>query len=476
MPPSGGWNMAGKGSPELSRFSKDIINQLAGIIRTSQIHDPSNVAVLSAAEKFVTMINSLIASEGPVTIELVGEYFYLNETRVKLATEYLINFDFLTREFKKHMLGSITFNKVITIEDLQAFLKALIASSFSDTPFEDLFESISDSNNLTVGVLRKVKEDAEDLDIRKTVKRTYFNAVSFTKGVMNKIKSGEKINAKKAKRVVESMVDIILSEEELLVGMTAIKDYDDYTYHHSVNVSILSVALGQRMGLSKNMLLELGIVALFHDIGKTEIPPEVLNKPGSFTDEEWKIVKKHPFWGVEAILRMKKLDEVSIRSAIVAFEHHIYRDGTGYPERTLPSDLDLYSKIVSIADQYDGMTSSRVYYRVPMSPDKALSLMMERAGNQIDPLLLKFFINMVGVYPVGTLVMLDTKELGLVYGSNTMFPNKPKVLVIMSPKGERVQSYMVNLAEKTGTGHYKRSILKTLDPNKYKINLAEYML
>ena len=284
--------MSGKDTQELSKYSKDIVNQLAAIIRTSHIHDPSNVAVLSAIEKFVTMMNSLVDSEGPVTIELVGEYFYVNEQRVKLLTEYLINFDFLVREFKKHMLGSITFSSALTAEDLKAFLRAVITSSFTDTPFEALFEEISGSKSIMVGMLRKIKEEAEELDVRKTVKRSYFNAVSFTRGIMNKVKAGEKINAKKAKRVVESMVDILLSEEELLMGMTAIKDYDDYTYHHCVNVSVLSIALGQKLGLPRKALLELGIVALFHDIGKTEIPPEVLNKPTPFTDEEWKLMKK----------------------------------------------------------------------------------------------------------------------------------------------------------------------------------------
>lgn len=462
---------------DIARLSRDIVNQMAGLIRTSTIHDPSNEAVLSASEKFVSMINSLVASEGAVTVELAGEYFYVNDSRVKVAPEHIINFDYLVREFKRHMIGSITFlNDRFTIENLQGFLRAFIASSFSQSPFESLSEAVSGQRNFSVGALRKVKEETEEFDIRKAVKKTYFNAVSFTKGVMTKIKSGEKINTKRAKRVVESLVDIILSEDELLVGMTAIKDYDDYTYHHSVNVSILSIALGQRLGLSKNALLELGIVALFHDMGKTEIPPDVLNKPGTFTDEEWKIMKKHPAWGLRSILKMKKLEPISVRSAIVAFEHHVHADPSGYPVRRELAELDLYSRIVAVADQYDGMTSSRVYSRVPMPPDKALMLMVERASEQIDPLLLKFFINMVGVYPVGTLVMLDTRELGLVYSTNATFPDRPKVLVIMDSNGQKTESRVIDLTEKIDAYHYKRSIVKTMDPNKYRINLAEYML
>ena len=167
---------------------------------------------------------------------------------------------------------------------------------------------MSNVRNISVEKLKKIVEEMS-LEPRKMVKKTYFNAVSIHKGVINKIKSGEKVNIKKAKRVVESMVDQILEQEQLLLGMTAIKDYDEYTYHHSVNVSILSIALGQRIGLNRKMLTELGMVAIFHDIGKMEIPYEILNKPTNFTDYEWNIVRKHPVWGVKALLRLKKLDD-----------------------------------------------------------------------------------------------------------------------------------------------------------------------
>lgn len=460
---------------EIARNAKDIINQLAVFIRTAHIHDPGNIAVLTAVERFIGTVNALVERGNVLTLELVGEFFYLNEARVRYSMEYLLNFDFLVREFKRRGLGSITINSRIRPEDVQVFLKNFISCSYAANPFEALSEGIASVDSLSVGLLKKVKEEG-DTDVKRMVKKTYFNAVSFTKGVINKIKSGERVSLKKAKRVVESMVDMILEEEELLIGMTAIKDYDEYTYNHSVNVSILSVALGQRIGLSRKALTDLGLVALFHDIGKMEIPPEILNKPTNFNDDEWKIIKKHPFWGVRAILRLKGLDYTSVRTAIVAFEHHLNYDMSGYPKMSRPLELDFYSKIVSLADQYDAMTSSRVYSRVPMAPDKALSIMLERAGTQLDPLLFKFFINMVGVFPIGTLVLLDTKELGLVYGGNTMFQDRPRVLIIIDSTGTRVHGNVVDLTEKDAGGKYMRTIVKTMDPNKYKINLAEYML
>ncbi|MCL5422283.1 MAG: HD-GYP domain-containing protein [Nitrospirae bacterium] len=468
--------MADREDIEIARNSKDIINQISVMIRTAHIHDSGNIAVLTAIERLIATLNPLVSQNNKLTLEIVGEFFYLNESRVRYSMEYLLNFDFLIREFKRRHLGSITIDGPLTTEDMQLFVKAFLNAPFSDSPYDALLESIANVDSLTVGPLKKVVEEGE-FDMRKLVKKTYFNAVSYTKGVINKIKSGERVSIKKAKRVVESMVDMILEEEELLVGMTAIKDYDEYTYHHSVNVSILSVALGQRIGLSRKALTDLGLVALFHDIGKMEVPPEILNKPTNFNDDEWKVVMKHPFWGVRAILKLKGLDPASIRTAIVAFEHHLNYDMSGYPKISRPLDLDFYSKIVSLADQYDAMTSSRVYSRVPMAPDKALSIMMERAGTQLDPIIFKFFINMIGVFPIGTLVLLDTKELGLVYGGNTMFQDRPRVLIIIDSSGTRVKGNVVDLTEKDSTGNkYLRTIVKTMDPNKYRINLAEYML
>jgi len=467
-------SMDNKEDREIHRSGQDIINQLAVILRTAQIHDPGNIAVTSAIERFILLINQLTASELSVALELIGEFFYIADIRIRYSMEHLLNFDFLVREFKRREIGRVIFRNPVRADDVQIFLKAFIASGYSDSPYEKMLDIMTQSENIDVDRLQKIVE--EEVDARKVIKKSYFNAVSYTRGVMTKIKQGEKVNIKKAKRIVESMVDHLIEEEKFLMGMTAIKDYDEYTYHHSVNVSILSIALGQRLGLNRKVLTEIGLVALFHDIGKIDIPNEVLNKTTNFNEDEWKIMKKHPVWGVKAILKLRAMDTSAIRAAIVSFEHHMNYDLSGYPKVRQYTELDFYSKLVSFADQYDAMTSSRVYSRIPLSPDKALSIMMERSGTQLDPILFKFFINMVGVFPIGTLVMLDTKELGLVYESDVVFADRPRVLLIIDNKGERVNGPVINLTEKDTAGKYFRTIVKTLDPNKYKINLAEYLL
>ena len=398
-----------------------------------------SIAVLSAIEKFLDLVNPVIESEeGILKIDLIGEFFYINDARVRYPLEYLLNFDYLSREFRRRDLGTVSFNSQLNSADMKTFLQVFIKSAYSNTPYEAMEASLENIDNIRIDKLKKIKEEG-NIDRRRIVKKSYFNAVSFTKGIMTKLRAGEKVSMKKAKRVVESMVDILLSEEQLLLGMTAIKDYDEYTYHHCVNVSVLSIAIGQKIGLNRKALTELGLIALFHDIGKMEIPKEILNKPTAFTEEEWKVIMRHPYWGTRTILKLKGLDKTSIRSALVAFQHHINLDNSGYPKLRQTIGLDFYSKIVSVADQYDAMTSSRVYSRVPLPPDRALSVMMERAGTQIDPILFKFFVNMVGVYPVGSLVLLDTREMGLIYECNPLFADRPRVMIIVDKTGKKVE-------------------------------------
>jgi HD-GYP domain-containing protein (c-di-GMP phosphodiesterase class II) len=460
---------------EINQKARDLLNQLSALLRTAQIHDTGNEAVVSGIEKLVSVVNELTAILKTAGLRLRGEYFYLNDLRIRYSLEHLLNFDYLTREFKKIELGGVTFKSGVNNEDIKAFIAAFISSSFSQKPFESIENKMSAIRSIDVEKLTKIT-DAESLDPKKMVRKAYFNAVVYAAGIIKRIRSGEKVSLVTAKRIVASVVDQIIEEEHLLLGMTAIKEYDEYTYHHSVNVSILSVALGQRMGLNRKMLTDLGMLALFHDIGKINVPSEILNKPSGFNDEEWTVIRKHPFWGAKALLNLRKIDEFSIKSAIIAFEHHLNYDLSGYPKIRSQFVLDFFSRIISIADWYDAITSARVYTRIPLPPDRALAVMLENAGTKLDPLMLKFFINMVGIFPIGTIVMLNTNELGFVSGTNRLFLKRPKVTIIINSEGYRIQARQIDLSEKNEKGEFVRSIVKTVNPAKYKMTIAKYLL
>ncbi len=382
---------------------------------------------------------------------------------------------------KKREIGSITFIDHLSAEELKRFIYIFLDwGPKSDRSFEALKGKMQRSgiNNVEIEKLESSPEADKTIEHSKIAKKTYFTALSTFKGVMSNVKAGQMVEMRKAKRSVQAIVDAILKDETTLLGLTTMKNYDDYTYNHCVNVSILAIALGQRLGYDKRELSILGFSALFHDIGKIDVPIELLNKPSDFNDQEWEIMRKHPVTGAKALIKLKGLDEVAMKSIIASFEHHINYDLTGYPPLVNKKRLHIYSRIIAIVDRYDAMTSSRVYSRTPYPPDKALSLMLEKSGTYYDPLLLKVFITMIGVYPIGTLLMLDTKELALVFEAN---PNpektdRPKVMLISDEKGSRISTAVVDLTEEKEGGGYKRSIVCTLDPNKYNINMAEYFL
>jgi len=456
----------------------DLINSLATLIRNSQIHDAANETVVKSLERALSLLNDSIRISGELHVKLVGEFIFVNEERLRYLLDSMLNFDFLVRELKKREVGEITFHSPLNESQLRDFVTAFIGSGFSDRPFEMLRQQGA-LHRVTVSREKVAEEDA--MDRRQFVRRSYFNAVSYTKGVMGKVKAGEQINLRKAKRIVESLVDHLVAEPTLLLGMTAIKDYDEYTYFHSVNVSILSIALGQKLGLPKRTLEQIGVASFFHDIGKTEVPETVLNKPSSFTDKEWDIIKRHPTSGFLSLLRLKGFEETAMKSALAAYQHHLNHDRSGYPQLTCEIDHDLICEIVTISDKYDAMTSSRVYSRVPLSPDRALSMLLEQGGRQVNPVLIKVFVNLIGVYPQGSLVLLDTREMGLVFESN---PNpqcldRPRVLVVVDANGNRLDresAPAVDLMEQDSAGTYRRTIIRSLDPNEYGVSLADFML
>jgi HD-GYP domain-containing protein (c-di-GMP phosphodiesterase class II) len=247
-------------------FSTDIIHGLATTLRTAEMHDSGNAAVISQIEKVVAYVNHAVSDAGSFRINLIGDFFFEDNARIKYPLKYHQHFETLAAKFKHRNLGSIVFKDDVTVEDIKTFLDAFIAAENSETPFEVIHDAVSNLAALDVETVKTgMKQGSGQEQLRRVIKKTYFNAVSLSKGVMDKMRTKETVSVKKTRRIVQSLVDFISEDEQFLLGMTAIKSYDEYTYHHSVNVSILALALGQRLGLSKKELTELGIVALFHD-------------------------------------------------------------------------------------------------------------------------------------------------------------------------------------------------------------------
>jgi HD-GYP domain-containing protein (c-di-GMP phosphodiesterase class II) len=282
------------------------------------------------------------------------------------------------------------------------------------------------------------------------------------------------------KRAVQSIVDQVLHDESSMIGMTALRDFDEYTFTHSVNVCIFSVVLGQKLGLTKIQLYELGLGALFHDIGKQRVDPEIVNKTSSLSEPEWEQMKQHPTEGLLALFSMRGLSEVPYRPMLLAYEHHMKIDLSGYPGNTRARRPTIFSRIVATADGFDAATSQRSYQSQPWPPDEVLREMRENPRRGFDPLLVKAFINVTGIFPVGTLAILDTFELAVVTARNPDPPrlHQPIVKVIADSLGVMLaEPRTLDLSEvDPATGTPRRSIIKTVNAEKYGIRVSDYFV
>jgi HD-GYP domain-containing protein (c-di-GMP phosphodiesterase class II) len=303
--------------------------------------------------------------------------------------------------------------------------------------------------------------------------------VSATRELIESIRMGGSPNIKKIKRVVQGIVDQILNEETSLIGLTTIRDYDEYTFTHSVNVCIFSVALGKRLGLSKLQLYDLGMAALFHDIGKSRVPQSILTKTTGLTNDEWPLIAAHPWLGVLALFQVRGAQELPYRAMIVAHEHHMKRDLSGYPRPIRERQLSVFSKIVAIADAFDAATTRRSYQTVPFTPAEVMSELRDNPKRGMDPVIVKAFINLTGVYPVGTLVVLDTFELGVVHAANPLqeMLSRPIVRIISDAQGNlQHPGTLVDLADRNAEGVFARTIIKTDNPDRYGIRIGDYFV
>ncbi|MBZ0220806.1 MAG: HD-GYP domain-containing protein [Candidatus Methylomirabilis sp.] len=268
------------------------------------------------------------------------------------------------------------------------------------------------------------KELAEAEDIRH-------DAEQVVRDFLQNARSGQSIDSDRVLETVGRMVDSVIRNQDALTSLARLKSFDDYTFAHSVNVCILSLAVGRHLGLEKDDLDQLGLGAILHDIGKMLVPGDLLNKPGRLSEGEFTVMKKHTELGKDVLAGMKCVKEPALR---VVLEHHERFDGSGYHMRLSGSGIHLYARITGIADVYDAMTSNRVYQK-GMRPEDALKRLYHSRGSLFDPELVERLIKCLGVYPIGTCVELNTGEAAIVNMINHSHPLKPRVLLIADREG-----------------------------------------
>ena len=496
-----------------------LVTQLNVLIKTSRIYERTNAALDKPVDAILTLIKTM-AQDQPVTLRLQNDFLFLGNSHLKVNAQQMAVATSIIDALNVWKIGGMTFSLTVESKDLREFAALFVSLDPDNKTIEDLQKEIT-----ARGIVGIELEEQRQLQIRQgpgtagdtgpgtagntgpgTVgntgpgtagntgpdgtgsadlkvqrKMNTMNGYAKVAGSVGTLtqasREGGTASFKQAKRAIQNIIDLMVDDEAAVLGLTTLRCHDQYTHNHSVNVSLLSIALANRVGYPKVELADLGLAALFHDMGKSTIPMEVLNKPGEFTDDDWVAMRNHPTEGVLSLSKMRGITNLPGRMAAASFEHHMNQDFSGYPKLTVPWTISLTGRILTIADCYDAMTSSRVYRREPMSPSKVLNMMLSKSGKSFDPVLLKLFVNCVGIIPIGSLVMLETSELAVVLkpAADKANGERPIVRVITDPQGNSVDhGREVDLTEKDETGDFRHNIIRLIDNTEYKFDTSRY--
>ncbi len=471
-----------KTAPKATLAHKELVNILLrhhAVLKIGKVYDFNNQMLQDQIQHLYACLRAALEKEGEIVVRVRQNSIYVNGLRVKFDYSNYHIFKFLLSDFQAKGIAAIAFSPEMEEEELRRFIRLLLRKDLDPkNAFDQIVQGL-DTEHIDHITLEKIAPVELQVSREKSAARLYFAGIYLLKEVFEKQKKGEPFNVNLTKRWMQSVYNHLADDESFIYGLTNIKNYDDYTLNHSINVCILAIALGRRLGLMREEISDLGVSAFLHDLGKLDVPKEILEKPGELTEEERAIVENHVKSGAEKLIELKSTRKLPLRAVQVALEHHLKADMTGYPRYVRKSRANLFSRIVKIVDYFDAITTKRVYRPTPLPREAALSEMSQKAGDEFDSLLLRVFVNMIGAYPVGSVVVLDTGEVGIVFEANPhpAFHARPRVKIISDANGRMVDGEVVDLSDiDPETTTFKRTIVKCLDPEKYGIRPADYFL
>lgn len=466
----------------IREHGRDFLIAFYGALRSLKLYPVENDQVQRALDGILDTARSLYEIEGALELRVSHEFLYVNSVRLRLNLNNYATFSHVLTTLRQCGIGMVDVEKGVQRREWQIFLSQLLAyTPGAGVPdLSGLWQRMA-QGGVTHILLKPPPEHDEAVgdseEAKDVAKRAYERSVAVTKELIGGVRMGRTASAKKIKRAVQSIVDQVLRNEVSLVGLTVVRGYDEQIFTHSVNVCIFSVSIGKRIGLTKLQLYDLGMAGLLHDFGKSRIPLEILNSEVPLTEEQEEAVRSHPWQGVLALFGLRGHGEIPYRAMVASYEHHMKTDLSGFPKTIAPRQLSMFSKIVAVANGYDTPPARSFAKGVPIRPDEVLREMRENRDLGYDPILVKALINLLGVYPVGTCVILDTYEIAVVHGANPDLAqlHRPLVRIVVTADGGRTDGGpVVDLASVDETGNFRRSIIKVTEGIDYGINTSDY--
>lgn len=444
----------------------ELVRRLAAAVRGAVLYSPEHPLVKRGIDALSTVSVSAFQRADPIVIGFVGDEVVVNGQRLLRSAASLAGF---ARDLREREIEKITLARGVTKEEFRAFVFALLDRK-TPVPLATRLEQAG-VRRITIGRIN-VEQDEDGSAGIVAARRIYGTAVETAESLWDAAKAGDKPDPNAARKIIESLARLVTQDRTSLMALTALKKYDNYTYTHMVNVSVLAMAQARSLNLDGPLLREFGFAALMHDIGKVHTPLEVLNKPDKLTKDEFDLMKQHVIDGAHIL---RRTPEMPALAPVVAFEHHLRQDLSGYPENIGHRDLNLCTQIVSIADVYDALRSNRIY-REGLPSERVRAIMTQKDSPAFNSKLLRRFINLMGLFPVGTLVRLNTEEVGVVTHEHPTDPFRPQVKVLLDAKGVAIEEpALINTWEPDSRGEFACAVVEAVDPDAVQIDPLAYM-
>jgi putative nucleotidyltransferase with HDIG domain len=438
---------------------EELLRRVASGVRAAQLYAQEHPLIDRNIQGLLGALKPLHQQLPSVTVGIIGAQLVVADTPLPRTSASMGE---LIKRLKEQQIERISFERGVTSEELATFMHTVA------TLGKDAGETKWAFPHIRVGRItaheRKNGGVAGDI---AAIRQMYTNAVASAEIAWESAATEGIPDAPAALRTVEGLADAVTQNRTALVALTAMRNYDNYTFTHMVNVSILTMGQARALGIDGRLLREFGLSALMHDIGKVRTPQEILNKTEKLTEAEFAIMRRHTIDGAEIL---RRTPEMPILAPVVAFEHHLRLDGTGYPVGARRSGLNLGTMLCGIADVYDAMRSQRAYQQA-FPTERILTVLKHNDEKQFDANLVRRFVRLLGIYPPGNLVKLSSGEIAVVTRVHAPDPFRPRVRVLVGRDGARLElPYDRNLWESSGEESPGDTIVAPVDPADYGID------
>jgi HD-GYP domain-containing protein (c-di-GMP phosphodiesterase class II) len=453
------------------RITRPVLDQTATLLRqlSSARQDyalypprhPKRVENVAAALNTVRKLRSLM--KGDPALFVTRHALYLGP--VLLARDSLARYG-LVDAFEQAGVEALEILSLVTDSDIDKLIRVLQGELGLDTGFEGLA-----INRIKPEVDAQADEDGDAA--RSGLRRTYALGLEVLRHTAAAIITDEPVDLGAATRLVEELSEQVAKDPTQALMLATVRSHDEYTYYHMLNVCLLSVALGYAVGLRSDQIMALGMGALLHDVGKLNVPVEVLQHVGALSSEQWRLIQRHPVEGAGLIFGTG--GNFAQLTAAIVLEHHAAYDLTGYP--TLPGrdHPSLPSRMVAVADCFDAVTTTRPYRRAE-ERRQALNILLTGAGRGYDPRVVRTFVRLQGLFPVGSLVRLTNGAVGVVVRNHEALLARPRVRIMLDSSDTPCTPFELDLAETHGDGEFRWDVERSMDPSELGIDMTSLIL